>query len=144
MMAVLINNTWEKIPKFKYCLEKFSQFQKFFGNNFIGKKYCWEKIQLEIFSQFWRKFPLVKISLEKNSPGNNFCWKKFHLGKISCFFKSLDKNALLKTSVGQKFLRNYFFGKNYLGKISFGNKPLDIFTLEDFHTFKYQNFLIFH
>ena len=112
---------WEKVLHFKKILERSSYFKNFFGKYFIGKKYSWKQFQLEIFSEFWRTFPLVKIALEKISTGNNFCWEKIPLEKNSCFYKSLDKNVLVKISVGNKFLRNYFFGKNYLGKI-----PLEI------------------
>ena len=72
---------------------------------------------------------MEKNSLGKNFNGKNFLWKKIPKLKKSWTNIQLDKISFGKIYIGQKFLRNYFFGKNYLGKISFGNKPLDIFTV---------------
>ena len=77
------NKKWEKNPNSRHRLEKSSQFQKFFGKDFIGKKDSWKNIQLEISSHFWRTFPLGKISLEKRSYGQFFGWQKIPLEKIS-------------------------------------------------------------
>ena len=74
---------WKKLLNFKDILEKSYQFPNFFGKDFIGKKYSWKKIQLEIFSRFWRTFLLEKISLEKRSYGQIFNLKKIPLEKIS-------------------------------------------------------------
>ena len=85
-----------------------------FGNNFYGKKFS------------WKKFLNFTIFLEKNSVGLNvngkkFFWKKIPKLAISWTNIQLEKISFGKIDIGKKFLRNYFFGKNYLGKI-----PLEI------------------
>ena len=92
---------WKNFLHLKKELGKISQFQNFFGNNFFGKKYSWKRIQLDIFSHFWKKSPLVKISLVKNSTGNNFCWEKFHWKKIPVFSKFWTKMYWKKIMLGK-------------------------------------------
>ena len=125
----LKNKNWEKIPNSGHCLEKSSQFQKFFGKVLIGKKYSWKNIQLEISSHFWRTFPLGKISLEKISFGKIFSWKKIPLEKISLNFKSLDINTLqsyhissrpqikkTRSFLGSEILPNTYFSRPFKDK----------------------------
>ena len=85
-----------------------------FGNNFYRKKICWEKfLNFTIF--------LEKNSVGLNVNGKNFFWKKIPKLAISWTNILLEKISFGKIDIGKKFLRNYFFGKNYLGKI-----PLEI------------------
>ena len=86
----------------------------FFGSDFYGKKLFWKKIlNFTIF--------LGKNSVGQNVNGINFCWTKFPKLAISWTNILLDKISFGEIDIGKNFLRNKFFGNNYLGKI-----PLEI------------------